>query len=174
MSRFKGALKVHEPGSIIFAGHSFGSVTTVQFMKSVYYSNSIGLQTPIFPAKPPRALAEQITPATPSILLDLWGLPFDSPATSALRSQPLPCFLRIHITRRFSHPRSPQRSLLQVPVNLKQVKSVLLSAGRHTGRQAGPHLLPAQVGAPLAERLRRSLQDGNKVPRKGRRPRGAP
>jgi len=91
LAMFRGLLDVHRPGAISFAGHSFGACTTVQFVKSVFYSPRIGA-TRILSYRPSRALLEQITPRTSMTLLDLWAMPFESPATSRLASRPLPCF----------------------------------------------------------------------------------
>ena len=40
LTQFSHILNVHEPGSIAFAGHSFGAATTVQLVKSVFYRPS--------------------------------------------------------------------------------------------------------------------------------------
>lgn len=90
LAMFRGILDVHRPGAISFAGHSFGAVTTVQFVKSIFYSPQIS--TRILSYRPSAALVEQITPRTSMTLLDLWALPLESPATSRLNSKPLPCF----------------------------------------------------------------------------------
>jgi len=77
------------PGSVTWAGHSFGAATIVQLIKSVFYFPRI--QTPIYiPSS--TSLRSQITSITPIILLDLWALPLNSPSTSSLQIQPLPCF----------------------------------------------------------------------------------
>lgn len=94
ISMFRNMLDVHKPGAIKFAGHSFGACTMVQFVKSVYYRP--GIQTPSYkplyvPAED-SSIVKQVTPANPIVLLDLWTLPIQSPATAWLRSQPMPAY----------------------------------------------------------------------------------
>lgn len=88
LSMFHDHLDVHGPGSISWAGHSFGAATVVQFVKSVFYSPST--PSPILTMPPSSALKSQITPNTSVILLDLWGLPLTSPNTAALNRKPMP------------------------------------------------------------------------------------
>ncbi|KAI9726666.1 MAG: hypothetical protein M1834_008979 [Cirrosporium novae-zelandiae] len=99
LSMFKGKLGVHEPGSIIWAGHSFGAVTTVQFTKSVFWQHSKHPEiqdpnaftySPLFEPDAGSPLVSQITPRSPIILLDLWILPLLSPSTRWLWNRPLP------------------------------------------------------------------------------------
>jgi len=95
LKMFHGRLAVTQPGSITFAGHSFGAATAVQLVKSVYYTNTRKIDTSaIFDpsASLTPSLASQITPSTPLVLLDPWGLPLTSPSLSALNALPLPCF----------------------------------------------------------------------------------
>lgn len=94
LTMFSHLLDVHEPGRISFAGHSFGGATTVQLVKSVYYANATNLKSyrPLFTPSEGSSLARQITPQTPVMLLDLWALPIQSPATSWLRNKPMPCY----------------------------------------------------------------------------------
>lgn len=89
LAMFRGALDVHQPGHITWAGHSFGGATTIQFTKSVFYAQSDSSLL-LFP--PSEELKAQITPNTPTILLDPWALPLNSPTTKGLNSKPLPCF----------------------------------------------------------------------------------
>ncbi|KAF3025967.1 hypothetical protein E8E14_014994 [Neopestalotiopsis sp. 37M] len=95
LDQFVRGLDIHEPGSIIFGGHSFGATTTVQFLKSVYYAGSPAvseMKEPLF--SPPRdsAICAQITPKTITILLDMWCFPLTAKATSPLFNLPLPVF----------------------------------------------------------------------------------
>ncbi|PSN66599.1 hypothetical protein BS50DRAFT_573439 [Corynespora cassiicola Philippines] len=94
LSMFANKLAVHEPGSIAFAGHSFGAATTVQFIKSIFYrpTSPVSDYTPLFTPSDSSPLIRQITPSTPIALLDLWTLPLHSPHTSYLRSKPMPCY----------------------------------------------------------------------------------
>ncbi|KAF3002660.1 hypothetical protein E8E13_009544 [Curvularia kusanoi] len=97
LTMFAHLLSVHEPGSISFAGHSFGAATTLQLVKSVFYNNNNNPSAPsnykpLFTPRESSTLKSQITPTTPVTLLDLWTLPIQSPSTAWLRSQPLPSY----------------------------------------------------------------------------------
>ncbi|KAJ8109969.1 hypothetical protein OPT61_g7063 [Boeremia exigua] len=94
LTMFSHLLSVHEPGSISFAGHSFGAATTIQFVKSVYYgrTNAPSSYTPLFTPRANSTLKKQITPQNPVILLDLWTLPFQHHTTAWLRNKPMPCY----------------------------------------------------------------------------------
>ena len=91
LGKFKDRLDIQRPGSICFAGHSFGATTTIQFLKSVYYTR-YKISSPLMVADPSRELVKQITSTTPTILLDLWALPLNSPDTASLKAQPMPAF----------------------------------------------------------------------------------
>lgn len=87
----KGAFNL-KPGSITWAGHSFGGTTLIQFVKSIYYAEkrrkddySLLLQ------EPSPTLKAQITPTSPVVLLDPWYLPLKSTQTRWLYEKPLPC-----------------------------------------------------------------------------------
>ncbi len=91
LSMFAGKLDIHDPGVITWAGHSFGAATTIQFVKSVFWRpNEDDDYEPSL--RPQASLIEQITPSTPVVLLDLWCLPLQSPATAWLRDKPMPCY----------------------------------------------------------------------------------
>lgn len=98
LTQFSHILNVHEPGSIAFAGHSFGAATTVQLVKSVFYRPSSedydapGSYKPLYTPRSDSALARQITSRNPVVLLDLWTLPIQSPSTAWLRNKPLPSY----------------------------------------------------------------------------------
>jgi len=94
LSTFSHLLNVHEPGSVSFAGHSFGACTMVQFVKSVYYrpGQPIANYKPLYTPSADSSLVRQITPANPVALLDLWTLPIQSPDTAWLRAQPMPSY----------------------------------------------------------------------------------
>lgn len=92
---FSNLLNVHEPGAIIFAGHSFGACTMVQFVKSVYYHQKgrhIPSYKPLYVPVEDSNIAQQVTSANPVVLLDLWTLPIQSPDTAWLRTQPMPAY----------------------------------------------------------------------------------
>jgi platelet-activating factor acetylhydrolase len=93
---FKDQLDVHRPGSIIWAGHSFGSATMVQFLKHTYYGppaeEKNEFDEALFNPKRPSALVNQITNQSVTILLDMWCLPLRSRATRWLWDKPMPCY----------------------------------------------------------------------------------
>jgi platelet-activating factor acetylhydrolase len=99
LSAFRERLDIRTPGSLIWAGHSFGSSTMIQMIKSVYYNNKIRFEdNPLFvpdtsaPHNTPGAvpLGQQITASSPLMLLDVWCLPLLSGRTQRLWKQPLP------------------------------------------------------------------------------------
>jgi platelet-activating factor acetylhydrolase len=94
LNMFSNLLNVHEPGAISYAGHSFGACTMIQFVKSVYHrpQTQIPSYKPLYTPSEDSSLVHQITPQNPVTLLDLWTLPIQSPATSWLRSHPMPCY----------------------------------------------------------------------------------
>ncbi|KAB2581028.1 Platelet-activating factor acetylhydrolase [Lasiodiplodia theobromae] len=94
LSMFKGKLDVQRPGSISWAGHSFGAATVHQLVKSVFYrpDSKIEGYTPLFTPSPTSPIVQQITSSTPVILLDIWCLPLTSPNTKWLADKPLPCY----------------------------------------------------------------------------------
>lgn len=94
LTMFSHLLAIHEPGSITFAGHSFGAATTVQLVKSIFHTptNAPSTYTPLYTPRPSSTLKTQITPANPIILLDLWTLPLQSPSTAWLHKTPMPSY----------------------------------------------------------------------------------
>ncbi|MCJ1436238.1 hypothetical protein MMC27_005616 [Xylographa pallens] len=95
---FGGLLDVHTPGSIAWAGHSFGAATVYQFVKSVFYrpagrllQSSQGYHPLYVPAED-SSITSQITPQSTVALLDLWTLPLRSASTTWLWRKPLPCY----------------------------------------------------------------------------------
>ena len=95
---FSALLDVHRPGSISWAGHSFGAATVYQFVKSVFYcptdqilQNSRG-HHPLFAPAADSSIRSQITPQSTVALLDLWTLPLRSASTAWLWSKALPCY----------------------------------------------------------------------------------
>lgn len=102
LADFREKLSIHDSGSIIYAGHSFGSATTVQYLKSIYYhpNNPHHTATKSAPKakasdllsfQPSSHVLNQITSETATILLDLWTLPLNSP-TQYINQLPMPCF----------------------------------------------------------------------------------
>ncbi|PGH23801.1 hypothetical protein AJ80_02049 [Polytolypa hystricis UAMH7299] len=96
---FKSLLDIHSPGSISWAGHSFGAATAIQFVKSVFWGRESGAEDPYISQyvplyRPDRRseLVSQITPTSPLILLDLWNLPLLGDEARWLWEKPLPCY----------------------------------------------------------------------------------
>ncbi|KAI9740968.1 MAG: hypothetical protein M1818_004574 [Claussenomyces sp. TS43310] len=98
LSLFSEKMAIHEPGSISWAGHSFGAATVAQFVKSVYYSpqNSTAPADyePLFTPSSRSAIANQITPNSPIILLDIWCLALRAASTRWLWDKAMPCYSR--------------------------------------------------------------------------------
>ena len=96
LPNFSGRMAVHEPGSITFAGHSFGGATVTQFIKSVFYapetSNAPVTYEPLFVPSSRSRITKQITPNTPLILLDVWCFPMLATKSRWLWNKPLPCY----------------------------------------------------------------------------------
>ncbi|KAL7274031.1 hypothetical protein RUND412_003091 [Rhizina undulata] len=91
---FKGKLDM-SPGRVIWAGHSFGSATIIQFVKSIYYTPPPEILKseefkPLFIPSPGDPLKFQITPESPMFIMDLWCLPLLGKRTSYLFKYPLP------------------------------------------------------------------------------------
>ncbi|TKX19629.1 phospholipase-like protein 4 [Elsinoe australis] len=91
LSRFKGTFDLR-PGAVTFAGHSFGGVTSIQFVKSVYYASSLPAEGTLFRPREGSSIIEQITKGTKLVLFDPWMIPVFSPFQTALKEKPLPCF----------------------------------------------------------------------------------
>lgn len=96
LQRFKGMLDVQRPGKVSWAGHSFGACTVVQLVKSIYYSSERPEDAgkPLIKPTASASISQQITPASPVIMLDMWGLPFSSPRQKWLWELPMPSYAR--------------------------------------------------------------------------------
>ena len=97
LDMFANRLDVHRPGSIIWAGHSFGAATTVQFVKSTFWhcdpeKAAMEGYSPLFAPSRESSIARQITPFSSVILLDMWCLSLRSPSTSWLWEKPMPAY----------------------------------------------------------------------------------
>ncbi|KAJ2901500.1 hypothetical protein MKZ38_001728 [Zalerion maritima] len=93
--QFRGALDVQRPGSLIFAGHSFGSTTMVQFLKSIFYHAHPTIKSmahPLYKPSPSSELVQHVTAKTVTVLLDMWCFPLVSPSTPELFTLPLPAY----------------------------------------------------------------------------------
>lgn len=95
LAQFVGHLHVHEPGSIIFAGHSFGATTVYQFLKSTYYARApevAAMEKPLFVPAEDSSIRKQVTEKNVTMLLDMWCLPLLAPNSAPLYKLPLPVY----------------------------------------------------------------------------------
>ncbi|KAH6655155.1 phospholipase A2 [Truncatella angustata] len=95
LDQFAGRMNVHQPGSIIFAGHSFGATTAVQFLKSVYYARLpevANMTRPLYKPSPDSSICRQVTPENVTMLLDMWCFPLLAKCTKTLFDLPLPVY----------------------------------------------------------------------------------
>ncbi|KAK4127756.1 PAF acetylhydrolase [Parathielavia appendiculata] len=97
LAQFANALDILDPGRVIFSGHSFGAATITQLLKSTFYAGHPSLApnlypNPLFTPSQSSAIVAQITPSTPTILLDMWCFPLLSASTAPLYNLPLPCY----------------------------------------------------------------------------------
>ncbi|KAF4120750.1 platelet-activating factor acetylhydrolase [Geosmithia morbida] len=95
LGQFASRLNVHEPGSIIFAGHSFGAATINQFLKSTYYADDAdvaNMEKPLFVPAEGSEIRRQITARTVTMLLDMWCMPLMAPNSKPLFNLPLPAY----------------------------------------------------------------------------------
>lgn len=95
LDQFVNQLHVHVPGSIIFAGHSFGASTIVQFLKSVYHAHVpevAAMKDPLYTPALDSSIRKQITPRNVTILLDMWCFPLLAKNTLPLFNMPLPVY----------------------------------------------------------------------------------
>jgi platelet-activating factor acetylhydrolase len=95
LKTFKNRLDLYKPGSIIWAGHSFGGATMIQFLKSIFYhdqypSDSTS-QISLFKVPSDHSLVSQITPDSRLILLDPWLFVITFDSTKWLVEKPMPC-----------------------------------------------------------------------------------
>ncbi|KAF2656139.1 hypothetical protein K491DRAFT_692340 [Lophiostoma macrostomum CBS 122681] len=151
LSIFAQKLNVHQPGAISFAGHSFGAATVVQFVKSVFYrpSSEKDSNNAIFNPSKFSSIINQITPSTPVALLDLWGLPIQSPTTTWLRKYPMPCYNSpdgghnlLAILSEAFYKWSP---------NLQETKQVVAKPSNSNPDIPGPHIFYPIASAHLSQ-----------------------
>ncbi|KAF5690231.1 phospholipase A2 [Fusarium circinatum] len=96
LDQFVGRCNIHEPGSIIFAGHSFGAATMTQFLKSTYYADVpevAAMDKPIFVPAEGSDIREQVSEKTLVMLLDMWCMPLMAPNSAPLFNLPLPAYV---------------------------------------------------------------------------------
>ncbi|KAL6879232.1 PAF acetylhydrolase [Trichoderma novae-zelandiae] len=95
LSQFVGRLHVNDPGSIIFAGHSFGATTMYQLLKSTYYAHVpevAAMEKPLFTPAEDSNIRKQVTEKNVTMLLDMWCLPLLAPNSAPLYNLPLPIY----------------------------------------------------------------------------------
>lgn len=95
LAMFGASLDIHTPGRMVWSGHSFGAVTVLQFLKSVFYHRDVPGTAPSQSLYKPAenfSIENQVTSASPLILFDLWSLPLQTKATEWLWRKPLPCY----------------------------------------------------------------------------------
>ncbi|TGJ85776.1 hypothetical protein E0Z10_g2971 [Xylaria hypoxylon] len=95
LEHFSKQLQVHDPGSIIFGGHSFGAASIVQFLKSVFYAGRPELEameTPLYTPNWESSIVRQVTPENVTILLDMWCFPLLAKSTGPLFNLALPVY----------------------------------------------------------------------------------
>lgn len=95
LSQLTSKLDVHEPGAIMFSGHSFGAATMVQFLKSTYYAGSpelANVEEPLFVPALDSRIRVQITPKNLLVMLDMWCFALLAPTNTALYHLPLPAY----------------------------------------------------------------------------------
>lgn len=88
-------LHVKEPGSIIFAGHSFGATTMTQLLKSTYYADHASvsaMEKPLYTPAKDSDIRKQITERSVTMLLDMWCMPMLAPNSKPLFDLPLPLY----------------------------------------------------------------------------------
>ncbi len=95
LDQFVNALDVKRPGSIIFAGHSFGAATVYQLLKSTYYADVpevAAMEKPLFTPSKNSSIRKQVTEKNVTLLLDMWCLPLLAPSSAPLFNLPLPIY----------------------------------------------------------------------------------
>lgn len=92
--QFDGKMDIHRAGKVTWCGHSFGAVTMTQLLKSVFYSSERPADEgkPLITPNADAAILHQVMPESPTLLLDMWGLPLQSPDQVFLWNRPLPSY----------------------------------------------------------------------------------
>ncbi|KAI6789052.1 hypothetical protein KC361_g8715 [Hortaea werneckii] len=94
LDQFNDMLDIHRPGKVTWAGHSFGAATMVQLLKSVFYNSERNDDDgkPLITPHADAAIMQQVTPESPTLLLDMWCTPLKSPFQRFLFDRPLPSY----------------------------------------------------------------------------------
>ncbi|KAG6007449.1 hypothetical protein E4U54_008840 [Claviceps lovelessii] len=98
LAHLAGRLDVHEPGRIIFGGHSFGATTMHQFLKCNFYANVpevAAMKKPLYVPARDSSIRRQITEKNVTMLLDMWCLPIIAPNSAPLFKLPLPVYAHV-------------------------------------------------------------------------------
>ncbi len=156
------------PSKVTWAGHSFGAATVIQFVKSVFWhqtvpktaskSRSRSRFEPLYTPADNSALKKQITSKPPIVLLDLWTMPLCGDETLWLWEKPLPCY---------SGDDQPKNNVLTIMSEqfykwkslLERMKAVLSrnpaeqerSKGSNSTKSHGPHLFYSPNTAHLSQ-----------------------
>ena len=147
LSTFARSLDIHTPGSISWAGHSFGAATMIQFVKSIFYGGS-----PLYTANPSSPIIQQITPASSLTLLDLWAQPLLSSATSSLWSKPLPAYAASTGTGAAAPLAILSESFFKWKANLATtIRAISPPQGQFTAKGLRPHIFYPTASAHLSQ-----------------------
>ncbi|KAF2737161.1 hypothetical protein EJ04DRAFT_574799 [Polyplosphaeria fusca] len=148
---FSNILDVQKPGSISWAGHSFGAATMVQFIKSCFYLSGARDPSyrPLFTPSMTSDIVHQVTPASPVVLLDLWALPTQSPATAWLEDKPMPCYTSPHGGANLLAILS--EAFYKWSTNLNQTKKVISKPSDSDPAIPGPHIFYPVSSAHLSQ-----------------------
>ena len=95
LSMFKSKLHIQTPGSVIWAGHSFGGATMMQLLKSVYWRHIPKDEVsydPLLRITENCNIVQQLTPSSLLVLLDTSALQIGSSDTQWLLKKPMPCY----------------------------------------------------------------------------------
>ncbi|KAK3049682.1 hypothetical protein LTR09_009104 [Extremus antarcticus] len=92
--QFDGKMDIQRAGKVTWCGHSFGAVTMTQLVKTIYYASERTADDgkPLLTPNADAAIVHQILPESPTLLLDMWGLPLQSPDQAFLWNRPLPSY----------------------------------------------------------------------------------
>jgi platelet-activating factor acetylhydrolase len=124
------------PGSVTWAGHSFGGASIVQFVKSIFWRQSIpnlkGSEHENDPAWQPlytpaenSTLSAQITSRSPMVLLDLWTMPLGEQSTKWLWEKPLLCWTAEKNSQQSNVVAIMSEAFYNWTDHFKRIKSVL-------------------------------------------------
>ncbi|CAJ2507577.1 Uu.00g087630.m01.CDS01 [Anthostomella pinea] len=151
LDQFVNRLHIHEPGSLIFAGHSFGAASVVQLLKSTYYSGRPELSSmasPLYTPSRDSALCRQITPRNVTILLDMWCFPLLAKSTKPLFDLPLPAYDSTGAETATPAPGGPAILAVESEHFYKWTEHLHTSARVLSPRPSAPHVEAAAFDQP--------------------------